>query len=138
MTRLRTDSSLTEDRITIDGEPASETARKRAVLLVDRVRAAARERVHVRLDSTNDFPTASGLASSASGFAALALAAVRLFGLDWNSDRVSNIARQSSASAARSVFGGSSSLQRAAPRARCWPRVRSRRSGICLWSFWWR
>jgi diphosphomevalonate decarboxylase len=54
----------------------------------------------------NDFPTASGLASSASGFAALALAATRAAGLDWAADRVADVARQSSASAARSLFGG--------------------------------
>jgi diphosphomevalonate decarboxylase len=56
--------------------------------------------------SKNDFPTASGLASSASGFAALALAAVRAAGLDWDVARVADLARRSSASAARSLFGG--------------------------------
>ena len=58
------------------------------------------------MTSTNDFPTASGLASSASGFAALALAAVRAAGLDWDVARVSDLARRSSASAARSLYGG--------------------------------
>ena len=57
------------------------------------------------VDTTNDFPTASGLASSASGFAALARAAVHAAG-DWDAERVSDLARRSSASAARSVFGG--------------------------------
>jgi diphosphomevalonate decarboxylase len=59
-----------------------------------------------RVDSKNDFPTAAGLASSASGFAALALAATRAAGLDLSPEALSSLARQSSASAARSLFGG--------------------------------
>jgi diphosphomevalonate decarboxylase len=54
----------------------------------------------------NDFPTASGLASSASGYAALALAATKAAKLDWTEERVSDLARRGSASAARSIFGG--------------------------------
>jgi diphosphomevalonate decarboxylase len=66
--------------------------------------------------SANDFPTASGLASSASGFAALALAAIRAAGLDWSAERVADLARRSSASAARSVFGGFVELDGAVAR----------------------
>jgi diphosphomevalonate decarboxylase len=58
------------------------------------------------VNSHNDFPTASGLASSASGFAALALAARAAAGLDCALPQVSAVARAASASAARSVFGG--------------------------------
>jgi diphosphomevalonate decarboxylase len=54
----------------------------------------------------NHFPTASGLASSASGFAALAVAAVRAAGLDLPARELSILARRGSGSAARSVFGG--------------------------------
>ncbi|HKP58299.1 MAG TPA: diphosphomevalonate decarboxylase, partial [Polyangiales bacterium] len=50
--------------------------------------------------------TASGLASSASGFAALAAAARKAAGLAFDAVKTSALARQSSASAARSVFGG--------------------------------
>jgi diphosphomevalonate decarboxylase len=76
------------------------------VELVDRVRKAASESRRAEVTSRNDFPTASGLASSASGFAALALAASSAAGLDWDRARVSDLARRSSASAARSLFGG--------------------------------
>lgn len=58
------------------------------------------------VESDNDFPTASGLASSASGFAALALAASAAYGLDTDPKTVSHRARRGSASAARSLFGG--------------------------------
>jgi diphosphomevalonate decarboxylase len=56
--------------------------------------------------SANSFPTAAGLASSASGFAALALAASRAAGLDSSPREVSALARTASVSAARSLYGG--------------------------------
>jgi diphosphomevalonate decarboxylase len=56
--------------------------------------------------SRNDIPTASGLASSASGFAALALAASRAAGLELDARELSTFARRGSGSAARSFFGG--------------------------------
>ncbi len=105
-TQVRFDSALEDDVLTIDGEIPGSEARARVVALLDRVRRAAGDDRRAEVRSTNDFPTASGLASSASGFAALALAAARAAGLDWAGARVSDLARRSSASAARSVFGG--------------------------------
>ncbi len=94
------------DRLVIGSVEETGRPLERAVELLDRVRAAAGTKARARVTSSNDFPTASGLASSASGFAALALAAVSAAGLDWTMDRVSDLARRSSASAARSLFGG--------------------------------
>jgi diphosphomevalonate decarboxylase len=105
-TRVRFDASLADDRVVIDGEAADVPARARVVELLDRVRRVHGERRRADVRSRNDFPTSSGLASSASGFAALALAATRAAGVDWDAARVSDLARRSSASAARSVFGG--------------------------------
>ena len=51
----------------------------RVAAQLDRVRAWAGRREAVRLATRNSFPAAAGLASSASGFAALTLAAVRAF-----------------------------------------------------------
>jgi len=59
---------------------------------------------HVR--STNYLPTAAGLASSASGFAALTLAAAAAYGLDLPRRSLSVLARRGSGSAARSLWGG--------------------------------
>ncbi len=67
-----------------------------------------------RVTSTNHLPTAAGLASSASGFAALTLAAAGAFGLcgplggheDPIRGPLSALARQGSGSAARSLWGG--------------------------------
>ncbi len=60
-----------------------------------------------RVATENSFPAAAGLASSASGFAALTLAAVQALGREVPPDELSTLARLSgSGSAARSVFGG--------------------------------
>lgn len=56
--------------------------------------------------SENNFPTSAGLASSASGFAALTLAASRAIGLNLSPIELSELARRGSGSAARSIFGG--------------------------------
>lgn len=105
-TSVRFDDTLPDDRIVIGGREANGLSRTRVVDLLQRVRQAASDPRRAEVISQNDFPTASGLASSASGFAALALAATRAIGLDWNDAQVSDLARRSSASAARSIFGG--------------------------------
>jgi len=60
----------------------------------------------VRIVSENNFPTAAGLASSASGFCCLAFTLSKLFGLKESLEHISMIARQGSGSACRSMFGG--------------------------------
>ena len=106
-TTVSFDDTLVDDELELNGAPAAGSRPKaRASQLLDRVRLAANTTTRARIVSSNDFPTASGLASSASGFAALALAAVRAAGLDWSAQQVADLARRSSASAARSVFGG--------------------------------
>ena len=107
-TTVSFDATLVDDELVLNGVAQASDARTkvRATQLLDRVRAAASTSTRARVVSVNDFPTASGLASSASGFAALAIAAVRAADLDWSAERVADLARRSSASAARSVFGG--------------------------------
>lgn len=58
------------------------------------------------ISSYNNFPTAAGLASSSSGYAALTVAANDLFGLELESHDLSKMARLGSGSACRSLFGG--------------------------------
>ncbi|RUS33401.1 diphosphomevalonate decarboxylase, partial [Jimgerdemannia flammicorona] len=60
----------------------------------------------VHVCSENNFPTAAGLASSASGLAALVFTLARLFDLPTSTSDLSRIARQGSGSACRSLFGG--------------------------------
>ncbi|MFN3882713.1 MAG: diphosphomevalonate decarboxylase [Nitrincola lacisaponensis] len=61
---------------------------------------------HFRVTTRNSIPTAAGLASSASGFAALALAVNDSFQLGLNTEQLSVLARLGSGSACRSVFKG--------------------------------
>ncbi|MFX0124940.1 MAG: diphosphomevalonate decarboxylase [Candidatus Hodarchaeota archaeon] len=56
--------------------------------------------------SSSNFPKKAGLASSASGFAALTLAGSEALGLTLNNKELSILARRGSGSAARSILGG--------------------------------
>jgi diphosphomevalonate decarboxylase len=105
-TTVSVDATLSEDRVELGGSVASGRARERVVGLLDELRTLSRSRSFASVASHNDFPTASGLASSASGFAALALAAQAAFGLSLSRAEVSALARRGSASAARSLFPG--------------------------------
>jgi len=60
----------------------------------------------VHICSVNNFPTAAGLASSASGYACLVFTLARLYDLKVSLEDLSTIARQGSGSACRSLFGG--------------------------------
>ena len=99
-------SGLSRDELVLNGEPALSVEVTRTTQLLDRVRAESGVSLCARVSSRNHFPTASGLASSASGFAALAGAARAAAGLAFDAAKISDLARRSSASAARSVYGG--------------------------------
>lgn len=114
-TRVTFDASLAKDEMVLGGKTASEGDHARATMILDRVRRASTEKRFARIESSNDFPTASGLASSASGYAALALAAAAAAKADLGVDVVSDLARRGSASAARSLFGGFVELVAGAP-----------------------
>jgi len=64
----------------------------------------------IKIETNNNFPTGAGLASSASGFAALITALNSHFALKLSDTDRSSWARQGSASAARSIFSGFISL----------------------------
>jgi diphosphomevalonate decarboxylase len=105
-TEVTFDPALLADELVLGGAPQSGKELARVRKLLDEVRGLARVTTYASVRSHNDFPTASGLASSASGFAALALASVSALGLGLPSARVSALARAASASAARSLYGG--------------------------------
>lgn len=105
-TTVELDPALAEDELHLGGRPEGAAATRRVTGLLDRVRAEAGRTERARVRSANDFPTAAGLASSASAFAALALAARAAYGLDAPPEVVSDLARRTSVSAARSAFGG--------------------------------
>lgn len=110
-TRVQFLPGLSADRLSIDERPRSGRELERVTRLLDSLRAQCGERCFASVTSRNNFPTAAGLASSASGFAALALAASAALGLSTALDQVSSLARAASASAARSAFGGYVALE---------------------------
>jgi diphosphomevalonate decarboxylase len=114
-TTVRFADALAADRLVLDGAAADARATARVSTFLDRVRARAGFVARAEVTSENSMPTASGLASSASGFAALAVAAARAAGLSLSPAELSELARLGSGSAARSIFGGFAEM---APGAR--------------------
>lgn len=105
-TTVAFDPALTTDELVLDGAPARASDLAKISAFLDLVRAEARLATRARVVTANDFPTASGLASSASGFAALAVAATAAAGLDLSPRALTILARRGSGSAARSIHGG--------------------------------
>lgn len=87
--------------------PASPAFSDGVVRHLNRLREWAEVEDSFRIATENSFPMGAGLASSASGFAALALAVVECLGREISPETASRLARLSgSGSAARSVMGG--------------------------------
>lgn len=104
-TRVRFVPAAGADRVVLNGRTDAAEAQRVSACL-DLLRAAAGVAWRAEVESENDFPTAAGLASSASGFAALVLAGSAALGLDLAPSALSVLARRGSGSAARSIFGG--------------------------------
>ncbi len=97
---------LKTDAITLDEKRLDERAAQRLVRHLDRLRAVAVIDYRAQVVSQNNFPMASGIASSASGFAALTVAGSHALGLKLAPSELSALARLGSGSASRSLFGG--------------------------------
>jgi diphosphomevalonate decarboxylase len=104
-TEVRFDSALAEDRLELNGSERADQL-ERVSRCLDLVRRLAGTDLKAEVISRNNFPTAAGLASSASGFAALVGAATAAIGVDCTARELSILARRGSGSAARSLFGG--------------------------------
>jgi diphosphomevalonate decarboxylase len=105
-TTVTFDSGLSQDELTLNGQPATEETLLRVSSILDRVRAMAGMHDCAQVESRNNFPTGAGIASSASAFAALSLAASAAAGLQLSERECSKLARRGSGSACRSVPGG--------------------------------
>ena len=99
-TRTTVTWGTSRDEIVLNGLMGDDPKVRRVLDLV------APGRPGVRVESDNDFPTGAGLASSASGFAALVVAAAAAAGRALSVDALSALARRGSGSACRSLFGG--------------------------------
>jgi diphosphomevalonate decarboxylase len=105
-TEVRFDPALKADTLELNGTVETGAALGKVSKFLDLVRAQAKLELRAAVSSSNNFPTASGLASSASAFSALALAATRAAGLSLDGRALSILSRRGSGSAARSIFGG--------------------------------
>jgi len=103
---LQFDSNLKADIVEINGKKASLPETERVSRFLDHFRKLAKIDSPFRVLSKNNFPTGAGLASSASAFASLALAANRATGLKLSKTQLSELSRIGSGSAARSIYGG--------------------------------
>jgi len=99
------------DIYVVDGETVEGRGAERIRAVVDHVRDLAGVDHAVRFESENSFPTNIGFGSSASGFAAAAMALTDAAGLDMTHPEISAVARRGSASAARAVTGAFSHLR---------------------------
>lgn len=105
-TTVEFSADLAQDELILNGERANPRDEQRTSKFLDLIRVQAGIATFARVTSENNFPTGAGLASSASGFAALALAAAHAAGLNLSPAQLSELARRGSGSAARSIFGG--------------------------------
>ena len=105
-TRVTFDSHLPEDIFDLNGMRQSGGALKRVTSHLNLIRGIRGIAMHAHIFSENNFPTGSGIASSASAFAALTLAATTALGLQVGEKDLSRIARRGSGSACRSIPGG--------------------------------
>lgn len=97
---------LRSDHLFLNGERALPAMEQRVQQFMRVVRQTLDFQGFADIHSTNFFPTGAGLASSASAFAALTLAAVTARGLSLSTEALSRLARQGSGSACRSLLGG--------------------------------
>jgi diphosphomevalonate decarboxylase len=105
-TTVEFDESLTEDAVSINEQEVLDFKKDKVVKHLDRVRKMAGKDIKARISTSNNFPSSTGLSSSASGFAALSLAATKAIGLDLSEKDLSILARQGSGSACRSIPSG--------------------------------
>ena len=105
-TRVTFDPALRADNLVLNGQELRGAAQARVSAFLDIVRGMSGTSTFARVGSENNFPTGTGIASSASGFAALSLAAAAAAGLTLDQRRLSQLARRGSGSACRSIPGG--------------------------------
>ncbi len=103
---------LTEDCFYLDNQLQDSKATVKVSRFLDLVRSQARSSLYAVVKSQNFVPTAAGLASSASGLAALAGAASAALKLDLAPEDLSRLARRGSGSACRSIYGGFAEWQK--------------------------
>lgn len=106
ITTAETDENLINDEVSIDGKILAGKDLERISKHVDLLRSGTKNKSYLRIESKNNFPKGAGIASSASGFAALTLAVSKALGLSLSEKELSILARMGSGSACRSIPDG--------------------------------
>lgn len=106
ITTVEFDKKYNKDIFVLDGKDMQGEELEIVIDTLNLIRNIANINEYAKVVSKNNFPTAAGLASSAAGGAALALAASRAVGLELPKKELSIIARRNSGSACRSIEGG--------------------------------
>jgi len=99
-------ASTRTDKLFLNKKPVHGPGLDRVTAMLDLVRGLAGLDQRAEVVSENNFPSGAGIASSASAFAALALASSKAAGLDLSERQLSRLARRGSGSASRSIPGG--------------------------------
>lgn len=105
-TKVVFDRNLTEDVFYLNGQLQDYSETEKISRFLDLFREYIGGGTRARVESLNFVPTAAGLASSASAFAALAFATATALNLQMTREELSTFARRGSGSSTRSLFGG--------------------------------
>lgn len=105
-TTVEFSSALKQDDVSLIDGQFSDQEKKRIVGHIDRIRKLAKLKIYCKIVTHNSFPKSTGIASSASGFAALTLAVTAAAGLQLSNKELSILARLASGSACRSIPDG--------------------------------
>lgn len=116
-TTVTFDPALAADQLILNGQPAQGAALARIHHFMDRFRQLHHYPHKASITSQNNFPTGAGIASSASGFAALALAVLSASQVTFQEKDASALARIGSGSASRSIPTGYTEWQQGTAHA---------------------
>ena len=105
ITTVEFSNNYKEDVVIINDEELKKDE-KDIIGHLDRIRQISGINEKAKIVSESNFPVAAGLASSASGFAALTLAAAKATGLNMNEKELTILTRKGSGSACRSICEG--------------------------------
>ena len=105
-TSVNFNEDLRDDLVIIDGKKIEGKEKERISEHMDIIRKMAGIGTFAEVESKNNFPKGAGIASSASGFAALTVAGAKASGLNLSEKELSILARLGSGSACRSIPDG--------------------------------
>ncbi len=106
VTTVEMDTQYRSDKVRINGRVLGARELARVEVVLDTLRQVAGKKLYGRIESRNPEVDGKGLGFSASGFAALGLAAATALGVEPGTRRLSEIVRLGAGSASRSLVGG--------------------------------